>query len=144
MSNRDYPVEDMGLFVTIDELNLEEIENEFFDPQYRLDIDDLTGEIAYGYLEMDEGGIQGCNSFGGEFCATDVVGLLDNSPKPHLDTDSNNWVLMQIPRYPNLFKAQYKNEEALIAEIKNLYSKYIRTNIDYKDRLVRLEGVYNG
>lgn len=143
MSMETFFFEEMGLYVKISELNLTTINNDFFG-DLELSDDEIIENIKMENLCCTDGGeIIAPYSFG-----TDAQGtasyLLDKCFVSSLDFNGDDWVLMKIPRYPSLFVAQYKDEDSLIDEMQSLYSKYIKTDLDYKSRLIIYAGTIIG
>ncbi len=79
-------------------------------------------------------------SYGNDICG-DFIQLKSAVHDVGVDLENDEWVLMCLPRYASLFEQAYSSEEALIAEMKSLYSKFLPDNFNYRDRLIKLCGV---
>ena len=145
MSMREYPYRVLGLYVKKEELNLSKIRAESFSED--MPDDEVFEELSYdcNYLTETGGSILPISQFTGgyDFLNGEIIGLLDDS----INLDINDeWVLMELPEYPTLFKAAYKDEDDLILRVKELFKDYIlnESSFDYRKRLIKLAGTYCG
>ncbi len=150
MSCRTYAVIDKGIVVKIDELNLEafkelfkNIECETNQDVLRQDVIDALCEDCQTMLGNDwEDGVICYKETYGNDINGDFVSLLDcGQCFEDVGVQKDDWVFMCLPIFPSLFFAAYESEEALIKQMKELYSKFIKDeNFDYRTRLVTLQG----
>lgn len=132
-------ITDKGLYVRLSELNLDTIREKWF-PDINVN-DDLIDEIMCEPLEDNSVCIIGKFCYGNDF-EGDVLSLLDPDLILELSAIADDWVIMQLPRPANLFHAAYESENALLAEMIELYSPYILNpkTFDFRNRLVYLRG----
>lgn len=133
-------ITDKGLFVRVNELNLDTIRKNWF-PDFDGDDEALVDEIFSEPLEDGSLCIIGKPCYGNDF-EGDVSSLLDPDLTLELSTEPDDWLIMQLPRFPQLFTAAYENEAALIKEMRDIYSPYLSDpdHFDFLGRIVALHG----
>ena len=134
-------ITDKGLFVQANELNLDAIRKNWFH-DFEGDDEDLMDEIFSEPLEDGSLCIIGKPCYGNDF-EGDVSSLLDPDLTLALSTEPDDWLIMQLSRFPQLFTAASENEAALIQEMREMYSPYLSApdRFDFRGRLVALRGV---
>lgn len=148
-----YPLLDYGIVVKPDELNCDVLYKYFIDivdwnslsesEKVKL-ISELLYEERELYIKLDQKDGVICHkyTYGRNLCANFTL-LLDDKPRA-VDVNLQNdvWVMMRLPVFPSLFETAYRDKNALLEQMKELYSKFIKSNdFDYKNRLVQLQGV---
>lgn len=135
MSMRDYPVDDYGLLLTEETMKI--IASKVCD-----DFEDMD-EDEYGDALYEKGICEYIGDFTGE------AGIL-------FDNGLNDWIsngemyngdhiyYVQVSSYPMIFKAAYKNMDALIAEFKEKVGKYLPEDFDYRSKIRHIVGTYFG
>lgn len=142
MSSTYYPVEEQGLYVKVDELDLTKIRKEFY-PECETN-KELLDCLCEDITVKGNGCISPKSTFGGDDGYYYVRTLTECSVE-ELDPDKEQWVICCLTRYPSLYSNPYMNEEELIDEMKRTYSKYLLDkNFDYKKRLITLSCVCYG
>ena len=133
-------ITDKGLFVRLNELNLDAIRKKWFS-DFEGDDEELVEEIFSEPLEDESLYITGKPCYGNDF-EGDVSSLLDPDLVLELSTEADDWLIMQLPRFPQLFTAAYKSEDVLLKEMREMYSPYlsIPNSFDFRGRMVVLRG----
>ncbi len=143
MSSQYYGVEEMGLYVKIDELNLTAIREDFF-PDYDTNVE-LKEDGLYEDICLKGGGcISPKQTFGGSDGYYTARSLTD-SDISSIDVDKDDWFICCLTRYPSLYRQPYMDENELIDEMRRTYSKYLlNKDFDYKSRLIQMSCVCYG
>ncbi len=137
MSMRTYAVDAMGVVVKYDELDCSAFEDG--DGNRPKDMDELCECLEYEYI-VDGGSIVPKQTFGNDL-EGDFIPLLDQSASIDVDATLDDWVIFDLPKYPSLFKAPYKDADDMISQLKATYSKYLLPkDFDWGKRMVRLMG----
>lgn len=113
MSMREYAVRDYGVLIYEEDLleeYLEEYENN-------------------GYIDV----LENYSDFEGEMM------FLDPS-RPHTYSPGEYFFFGQSERFPSMFSRAYNNYEELKTELKDNYSKFVKEDFPWDDRIVELNG----
>ena len=156
MSMHSYAVNDKGLAVKIEEIDIEKFrdvikkhkgQDLYHDNNTTLRdaLRDFLVEDAQWYIgdKWADGVICHKWSYGKDIYG-DFIPLLDEVKQINIDVENDDWVLMCLPRYASLFEQAYLSGEALISEMKQLYGKFLPEDFNYRERLAFLCAVVWG
>lgn len=141
MSMRNYAVRLYGVVARLSELNLEVIAAE--NPECEGDIETVKEWLATEELDLvTSGNIIGHMSSELE---GDFINLLEGNTFDDISVElDNDWVILELPRYPMLFDIAYESREDLLQTVKKLYAYILPEDFKWEERLVRLDGVLFG
>lgn len=151
MSMRSYPISMSGILLSYKELNISEFAKRYAE---ELALDNITDEeeikeAVYEFLEEEELDVPcGGHISGKSHLSDDIEGdfysLLTGDEKNI--SIYENWLIFDLPRYPSLFKAAYKDKADLLQQMKTIYGAFVKDpdSFDWEGRLVRLEAVIFG
>ena len=122
-------------------MNLEDKED---DKHITDNIRDFLCEDCQIFLgkEWSDGVIYHKTACGNDVCG-EFVSLLSavKYTDINISVEEDDWIMMCLPRYESLFNRAYQNEQELIDEMKQLYSKFLNNDFPFEKRLVCLQAV---
>lgn len=138
MSMRDYAVDDYGLILNTNHLQLlaSKILNNFSEKEWETNRWDMAEELT------EKLSIECISEFCGEAFAITNIGESDWSNTDIYNGDSIYYIGVSV--YPNLFKQAYSNMDELILEFKKKIGKYFPDNFDYRSNIRHIVGTYFG
>lgn len=153
---RPYPVNEYGIVVKMDELDCDVLYKYFIDTVDWNSLSEpekvklITVLLCYEhelYLEVDQEDGVICHKYAyGRGLRGYFIPLLGAKHRAiDVNFKKDIWVIMRLPVFPALFGTAYRDENALLEQMKGLYSKFIKSkDFDYKNRLVNMQGVIWG
>lgn len=148
MSMRNYASRYYGFLVKPEELNLQAIVDDY-EMDFQKDFDGDEEQVL-DWLRAEQQTV-GEN---GEIISRGLIMGYDDTDSDFLDfiTGENkcgefwqeDWFLLELPRYPSFFVAQYKDYQDLLNQSKALYGRFVSAEFDWDARFVRLESIIYG
>lgn len=138
MSMRDYAVNDYGLLMTTEMMKMvaSKVCEDYTDEDY--------AEDPWGFHETlyDEGIVEYISSFTGEALAINDIGETLWNDSEYYGDD----VIYFVPtsKISTLFRAAYRDVDALIDEFKSKVGEYLPKDFDYRNHIRHISGVYFG
>lgn len=139
MSMKDYGFDDYGFILTEDVIHIlaPQICEDYSEKDWELRgssyyIEDIYDRVGAGYV---------CN-FTGE-----IVAVTDDGKDDYSDTiwrGMNNIYYISIRKYPSLFDASYKDMDEILDEFKEVLSKYLPEDYNYRKNFKHIIGSYWG
>lgn len=137
MSMHNMGVNYYGVVVKTSEINFKEFQG-FFG---FTDEDMENEEWRCSPVEYDKITIFSKTYISGEELSGEFIPLLYQGYFDEIDIDKDDWVIFELPRYPSLFEAVYKDAEDLIQQMKALYERFIDVkDFDWHNRAIHLRG----
>ena len=138
MSMRDYAVNDYGLLITIEIMQMiaSKVCDDYTEADYTNDPWPFNEEL------YDKGIVEYIGSFTGESIAINDKGENTWSDSEYYDND----VIWYAPtkNISSLFKAAYENMDEMIAEFRKRLGEYLPEDFDYRKYIRNISGTYYG
>lgn len=136
MSMRDYGVDDYGLVLNTNHLQLlaSKVLDDYSEDEWEEDrwglVEELTNKLNIDYIS--------------EFYGT-TFAVEDSGESCWLKGDpyaGDTIYYVSVSEYPNLFKRAYNNMDELVSEFKIKIGKYLPDNFDYRLNIKHIVGTY--
>ena len=134
MSMRDYAVDDYGLVLDKEVMNI---------ILSKLEIELLDEDADLSYILYDEGICEYISEFTGEAQTINDDGYFDWGGD-YKSYRGDNIAYVPLAKYPTLFKRAYNNMEEIVEEFKSKLGDYVPEDFDYKNRICHICGTYFG
>ena len=138
MSMRDYAVDDYGLLMTIEMMQMiaSKVCEDYTDEDYRDDSWSFNEEL------YDKGIVEYINSFTGESTEINDDGTNNWGISEYYDDD----VIWYAPtkNISTLFKVAYKDMDEMIEEFRKRLGEYLPGDFDYRKYIRHISGTYFG